>query len=147
MLETPVASYKRVAEGEVFIGDNGYLVVVGDPPPDGHLPEERRHNCDAMGCRHDHVVYRVKISEGHIPQTEAPPLGRFGHHPDRVIDFCVEVEGLEGLVEDVRAGIQDRKPVEGRIFKAMQFRVGGVERAVMAKGTLRKVEVRLKGLS
>ena len=80
-------------------------------------------------------------------EKDTEKLGRFDHHPDTVLDFCVEVEALEGLVHDVRMGIQEREPVEERIFKAIQFRVGGVERAVVAKGTLRRIEVALKGIA
>lgn len=67
-------------------------------------------------------------------------MERFGHHPDPAVDFCVEVDAIVGLVEDVKAGTQDCKPVEDRMFRAEQFRVGGDERAVSAKANLRKAE-------
>lgn len=34
------------------------IVVVGRPADDEHLPEEEQHNCDAMGCGLNHVLYR-----------------------------------------------------------------------------------------
>ena len=37
------------------------VVIVGDPLPDEHLPEEEQHNCDAMGCSSiEHVIYRFR---------------------------------------------------------------------------------------
>lgn len=70
-------------------------------------------------------------------------LGRFGWHPDPAIDFCVEVEVIEGLVYDAKVGLVEKKPVEDRIFKAMTFRVGGVGMAVDAKAALRRAEASL----
>jgi len=67
----------------------------------------------------------------------------FGHHPDPAVDFCVEVDTLEGLVEDVRAGLEKRKPVEDRIFRATMFRVGGDERAVEARKRLLEAESKI----
>lgn len=71
----------------------------------------------------------------------------FGNHPDPAIDFCIEVDGIEGLAADYRAGLEARQSVEDRIFKAMQFRVGGDEKAVAAKAHLRKIEGQLLGNS
>jgi hypothetical protein len=34
------------------------VVVMGVPPDDEHLPEDKQHNCDAMGCGFTHVIYR-----------------------------------------------------------------------------------------
>ena len=65
----------------------------------------------------------------------------FGYHPDSAIDFCVEVDVIEGLVEDCNAGLEDSRHVSERIFRAMQFRVGGDEGAVLAKSRLQKAEV------
>ena len=67
-------------------------------------------------------------------------LGRFGHHPDPAIDFCIEVDEIEGMVYDAKHGLAEYKPVADRIFKAMQFRVGGVQEAVSAKRNLRIAE-------
>ena len=71
-------------------------------------------------------------------------MEHFGHHPDPATDFCVEVDAIEGLVYEARVGMIPRKPVEDRIFKAMQFRVGGDPDAVAAKGNLRIAEEYLK---
>lgn len=70
-------------------------------------------------------------------------LGRFGWHPDPAIDFCVEVDAIEGLVYDAKVGLVERKLVEDRIFRAMTFGVGGDERAVAAKNALRRAEASL----
>lgn len=69
----------------------------------------------------------------------------FGHHPDPAVDFCVEVDQIEGEVYDAKHGLVPYQPVEDRVFKAMQFRVGGVPEAVAAKGRLRIAENYLKG--
>lgn len=36
----------------------GEIVITGSPTQDDQLPEEKRHNCDAMGCGQEHVLYR-----------------------------------------------------------------------------------------
>jgi len=68
------------------------------------------------------------------------PNGRFDHHPDPAIDYLIEVDAIAGLVEDVRAGIQERRPVEDRIFKASMFRVGADVRCVEARRKLLELE-------
>jgi hypothetical protein len=70
--------------------------------------------------------------------------GRFGHHPDPAVDFAVEVTIIEGMVEDCKAGLEKHPVVEDRIFKAMQFRVGGTVLAVAAKVALLEAEAKLK---
>lgn len=67
-------------------------------------------------------------------------LGRFGHHPDPAIDFCVEVEIIEGLAYDVKVGLAEKKAVEDRIFRASMFRVGGDGNAVEARKRLLAAE-------
>jgi hypothetical protein len=67
-------------------------------------------------------------------------IGRFGHHPDPAIDFCVEVEAIEGMVCDVRAGLETQADLDSRITRAMTFRVGGDQWAVNAKALLRRIE-------
>ena len=70
-------------------------------------------------------------------------LGRFGHHPDPAIDFCTEVDALEGLEYELRTGVSKNfKGFDDRIFKAMQFRVGGDQNSVAAKNMLREIEAR-----
>lgn len=39
------------------------IVIVGVPPSDERLPEEEQHNCDAMGCGMEHVLYRFPKPE------------------------------------------------------------------------------------
>ena len=70
-------------------------------------------------------------------------LGRFDHHPDPAIDFCVEVEVLEGLVYEATFGLIPAAPVFARIDRAMSFRVGGDLNAISAKETLRQLERQL----
>ena len=74
-------------------------------------------------------------------------LGRFGHHPDPAVDFCVEVDMIEGLVADVKAKTQEYEPVADIVFRAMQFTVGGDLRAIAAKQALRDAEAALKRLA
>lgn len=71
-------------------------------------------------------------------------LGRFGHHPDPAMDFCVEVEILEGLVHDVECRIEPLSSVKQRVERAMTFTVGGDLNAISAKSILRHLEKRLK---
>lgn len=79
--------------------------------------------------------------------AEAANLGRFGHHPDAALDFCIEVEALTGRLHDAKHGIS--KPgtpaevvqaVANDIARAMTFKVGGDEGAIYAKHCLRKLE-------
>ena len=91
----------------------------------------------------------------HIPAETTPTapsrieagegLGRFGHHPDPAIDFCVEVESLSSIVTDKKLGMRADEPwpIE-RVRRAMEFRVGGDPACVKAKGDLRDIEQRMK---
>lgn len=65
---------------------------------------------------------------------QAPPetLGRFGHHKDPVMDFAIEVFEIEAEV----AGTIDRKALEERIARAMEFRGGSTIMGVAAKRAL-----------
>ena len=63
-------------------------------------------------------------------------LAQFGHHPDPAIDFCIEVEALEGMAYDRSVGLPAPQFAE-RVERALQFRVGGDEGAVAAKNLLR----------
>lgn len=68
-------------------------------------------------------------------------VGRFGHHPDPAIDFCIEVECIEGEAYNERVGFPvEGRPLGDRIFYAMSFRVGGDLGAISAKGRLREIE-------
>lgn len=46
--------------GEVWLG-NGQIIVIGTPNPEEDDDSPEAHNCDAMGCGTDHVVYRNVI--------------------------------------------------------------------------------------
>lgn len=68
-------------------------------------------------------------------------LGRFGNHPDPAIDFCCEVDEIEALVFDAVNSIRDcGAEATHRIGRAMDFRVGGDQNAIDAKGRLRELE-------
>jgi hypothetical protein len=73
-------------------------------------------------------------------QPEPQPVARFGHHPDPVIDFCVEVEALEAEHADRKAGLPSTMDMEARIFRAMTFRAGVVKEALDAKAALRRLD-------
>lgn len=75
--------------------------------------------------------------------TDTKTLGRFGHHPDPAIDFCVEVEGIQADVYEAQVGMIPATPVFERIDRAMSFRVGGDLHAIAAKETLRQAERQL----
>lgn len=70
-------------------------------------------------------------------------MSRFGWNEDPAVDFCVEVDAIAGMEADVRAGLEDKENLSFRVFRAMQFRVGGVESAVSAKRALREIEARV----
>ena len=70
-------------------------------------------------------------------------MGRFGWNENPAADFCIEVDVIEGMEADYRAGLETKRAVEDRIFRAMQFSVGGDERAVEAKNNLRRIEAAL----
>lgn len=63
-------------------------------------------------------------------------LGRFGHHPDPVTDFCVEVESLYGMAYDRQTKFGAHPDFHGRFDRALDFRVGGDPVAVAAKNDL-----------
>lgn len=78
-------------------------------------------------------------------------LGRFGHHPNPAIDFCIEVEALQGRLFDADHGISKPgsepeavKAVLKDIERAMDFIVGGDQGAVAAKQFLRGLECEAK---
>lgn len=51
------------ADGRRWYRGRDKIVVTGTPPDDEHLPEEERHNCDAMGCNWEHVIQIIPIAE------------------------------------------------------------------------------------
>lgn len=73
-------------------------------------------------------------------------LGRFDHHPDPAIDFCIEVEELTAMAYNRRVGFDPEPDLERRVERAMDFRVGGDTNAVIAKEILRAIEREVKGL-
>lgn len=85
-----------------------------------------------------------------IPQNDEK-LGRFGHHPDPALDFCVEVEKIKGEWLNIRIGFESGTPamveLRQRIEKAIQFRVGGDLNAVEAKRLLRRIDAEMQSLS
>lgn len=72
----------------------------------------------------------------------AEALGRFGHHPNPAIDFCVEVEELMSIATDRKLGVSnpDDRTLERRVERAMRFRVGGDLSAIDAKDELRAID-------
>lgn len=74
-------------------------------------------------------------------EPTALPLARFGHHPDPVIDFCVEVEALEAEHIDRQAGMAPTMDIAERIFKAMTFKASVNQMALAAKSSLRRLDV------
>ncbi|WP_304617847.1 hypothetical protein [Paracoccus sp. (in: a-proteobacteria)] len=71
-------------------------------------------------------------------------LGRFNHHPDPAIDFCIEVETLESRLHQAELGLsklgtqpETVQAVYADICRAMDFIVGGDAGAVDAKAVLR----------
>lgn len=75
-------------------------------------------------------------------------LGRFGHHPDPAIDFCVEVETLQGELFDRACGLAEGrltyKEMRVRFDAALSFIVGGDLNAIAAKDELRALDRELR---
>lgn len=69
-------------------------------------------------------------------------LGRFGHHPDPLTDFCVEADCIEGLENEVRAGMADRAEVIRRAERALEFRCMSPE-GIAAKNVIRRMHEHL----
>lgn len=71
-------------------------------------------------------------------------LGRFGHHPDPAVDFCVEVETLDNEWFNTKIGFMNGTPsvdeLRVRTDRAMDFRVGGDLNAMSAKSILRVID-------
>lgn len=78
-------------------------------------------------------------------QTEK--LGRFGHHPDPACDFCVEVERIEGIAYERRAGMNDGEELRHAVSRALDFTVGGDLIAISAKARLREIAAELRTLA
>lgn len=76
--------------------------------------------------------------------SEPPRLGRFGHHPDPAVDFCTEVDAIDGMFADLGAGLETYQAVMNRVDRALEFRVGGDAHAVSAKRCLRHIHARLE---
>lgn len=74
----------------------------------------------------------------------AEKLGRFGHHPDPAIDYCVEVEELEGMMFNRRVGFDLEPDLDKRVERAMDFRVGGDLNAIGARQTLKEIDAELR---
>lgn len=85
----PMAKYApkgyRRLDAEVWIGSND-VVVVGTP--DESEDEETGHNCDAMGCGWDHVLYRIPL-----PSTAGPLRPAEDRKDAQTSD---EIDGFEG---------------------------------------------------
>lgn len=88
------------------------------------------------------------VPDGGTPSLvkEHEGLGRFRHHPDPAIDFCSEVDFLEGRVRNVQCGMDTKEDVAKEIFTAMKFRAGGDVRAIKAKDRLRDLESTLNSI-
>lgn len=83
--------------------------------------------------------HQVHLTGAQADEDRSLPSG-FGHHPDPAIDFCLEVEAIEGELFDRKAGLAPTMDVGARIAGAMQFKAGGSAAAVAAKADLRKYE-------
>jgi hypothetical protein len=77
---------------------------------------------------------------GIAPTKQGELKMEFGHHPDPAVDFCLEVEAIEGELFDRKAGLPSTMDMGARITRAMQFKVGGDASAVVAKADLRKYD-------
>lgn len=74
------------------------------------------------------------------------PEARFGHHPDHIIDYAVEVECIQSMCLDYgltgKCFGDDDRPASlddlmRRIWRANGFRVGVIPEALRARAILR----------
>ena len=101
------------------------------------------HDSQAWIERGASEIVRALVEKGvNNGKRRTVELGRFGHHSDPAVDFGIEVADIEGLIEDHKVGLDPRKPIEDRIFKAMQFEIGGAPGVVVVKEILRKLEAK-----
>lgn len=88
-------------------------------------------------------------------QDAPEKVGRFGHHPEPAIDFCIEVEALEGHLFDAKHGIgkpgHEPRRIDDefrrRVSRAMDFIVGGDQIAIAAKATLRSISAQVQDVA
>lgn len=88
-------------------------------------------------------------------QDAPEKAGRFGHHPEPAIDFCIEVEALEGHLFDAKHGIgktgHEPRRIDDefrrRVSSAMDFIVGGDQIAIAAKATLRSISAQVQDVA
>jgi hypothetical protein len=77
-------------------------------------------------------------------ETSEERLGRFGHHPDPAIDFCIEVEELQSIHLNRMIDFENDPALETRVEKAIDFRVGADLNAIDAKRILRGIYAALR---
>ncbi len=88
-------------------------------------------------------------------QDAPEKVGRFGHHHEPAIDFCIEVEALEGHLFDAKHGIgkpgHEQRRIDDefrrRVSSAMDFIVGGDQIAIAAKATLRSISAQVQDVA
>lgn len=125
----------------------------GDELPDSHeigrIDESRGSASFRLTVGHLRQLHAMLAAAPQPPASaSAEHLGRFGHHPDPAVDFCIEVEAVGGEVENLRIGFatarRSRDELRARIERALSFRVGGDEGAVRAKDHLREVAAKFE---
>lgn len=114
--------------------------------------------CGGIGAVWDRTNYEDMgnyIAASAQVQDAPEKVGRFGHHPKPAIDFCIEVEALEGHLFDAKHGIgkpghEPRKiddEFRRRVSSAMEFIVGGDQIAIAAKTTLRSISTQVQDVA
>ena len=77
--------------------------------------------------------------------NETPRFGQFGFHPDPAMDFLCEVMEIQAEYNDfVRLKVKDHSAIaifSSRIYKALEFKSGGVPSCVTAKHNLRTIRI------
>jgi hypothetical protein len=104
----------------------------------------------------DKLAVHVATSAISAQVQDAPEkVGRFGHHHEPAIDFCIEVEALEGHLFDAKHGIgkpgHEPRRIDDefrrRVSSAMDFIVGGDQIAIAAKATLRSISAQVQDVA
>ncbi|HAU75600.1 MAG TPA: hypothetical protein DCW88_08710, partial [Agrobacterium sp.] len=102
----------------------------------------------------EEIIDGIRKLDPATAQVQDTPekVGRFGHHPEPAIDFCIEVEALEGHLFDAKHGIgkpgHEPRRIDDefrrRVSSAMDFIVGGDQIAIAAKATLRSISAQVQ---
>lgn len=129
---------KGLRDGEALLGEP-YAWEFGKSNGDGTFSVVIERSRPARAA----PDWPVKPLYAREPEMERSVImARFGHRRDPAEDFAEEVAGIERQVKGLLDAVDRHllSSVGDRVFRAMSFKAGAVEIAVVAKDRLRKLE-------